>query len=290
MVRKLMAGLKKALIPARPSLKPAPKHFLIEDYIDMLQRIRAGGAVFEHVGKPSIADATARRVHYMKHDIHHDLENTYRMAVAEAKAGIVTTYFMMPLDPLNEAWFEQPETWDTLRAIRDLGHEMALHVCGFTLIEQYGDLGIGLTESLNRFRREGFEITTANTHGHSSYSKKFSYDPMNFYVELARPTAADDPFWMSHYAKYSLLDFGIRVWADTSLWIAGHGWWKTDYFVSDNSSAINAGAIDAPDWEVKGKPFDLSPAHRAAVAAKISQGSCLYLIHPQSFRPAQARG
>lgn len=290
MVGQFLAGLKNALMPGRVRHPGAAKHFLIEDYITLLRQIRSAGAVFELVGAPNVAEAGSRRIHYMKHDIHHDLDNTWRMAVAEAEAGFVSTYFMMPRDPLNERWFDQPQTWKTLRSIQELGHEIALHVCGFTLIEQYGDLRVGLNEALRLFRQNGLEITTANTHGHSAYAVKFRFDPMNFYEELARPTSADDPFWMGHYAKYSIQEFGIRVWADTSLWIAGHGWWKTDYFASDNSSGINAGALDAADWEIKGAPFDLSKAHRQAVTATVSKGSCLYLIHPQRFRPGRDRG
>jgi hypothetical protein len=170
-----------------------------------------------------------------------------------------------------------------------MGHPIGLHNAGFDLIERYGDLRRGVDEARATFARHGLEIDLANTHGNSDYQTKFNLETVNFFKELARPTQCSDAFWMAHYGRYSIVELGFRLWADTALWTPKTGEFLLDYFVTDNSQALNAGRMRLSHWELWGGKWQLSADFRRKLADLVSAGSCIYLIHPQFFRPRAAR-
>jgi len=124
---------KPALAPHKG---PSPTHFFIEDYVELLGELLARGARFETLEAPDPARARAGKLHYVKHDIHHDLDNTLRIARAEREIGIRSTFFMMHENPINRKYFRAPATWEALRRIQEMGHLLALHVDGFVLISR----------------------------------------------------------------------------------------------------------------------------------------------------------
>lgn len=262
--------------------------FQLQDYLALLDLLLSRGVKFQLLDTPIPEDAAANKLHYLKHDIHHDLARTWHMAAAEAERGVKATYFMMPKNFINRKYFDRPETWNTLRQMQRLGHHLGLHVDGFLLVEEFGDLAAGIAATRQAFAAEGIELTVGNTHGNSQYQAKFDFEPMNFYREVARPTPCRDEFWMAHYARYSLADLGFRCWADTAVWAPGSGERLLDYFVSDNSTGICAGESRKSEWDIVGEKWDLSPSHRRQVADLVRRGSCIYLIHPQFYRPATA--
>jgi hypothetical protein len=260
--------------------------FHIDDYIQWLQLIKARGVEFKTLENFNLhLHASGQPIHFIKHDIHDDLRNTVRMARAEHAAGIATSYFMMHRDPVNQDFYDRPRTWQHLRAIRDMGHAVGMHVDGFTLVERHGDLAEGVRLAKEEFAAHGLEVKIANTHGNAALDAKFAFWPQNFYKELAGEIKCCDPFWRAQHARYSIAELGFELWADTSLWIPSHGYFVFPYFVSDNSSGINAGRTNVAEWDIVGKPFDLARPHRVATADLVSQGCCIYLIHPQQFRP-----
>jgi len=265
--------------------RPEPAHFVIEDYAALLQELLARDICFATLERPDPATARAQKPHFIKHDIHHDLENSLRIAEAERAVGVRSTFFMMHDHPINRKYFDAPSTWATLRHIQEMGHLIGLHVDGFVLIERFGDLARGIDAARKVFAGHGIELTVGNTHGNSTYQKKYDFEPMNFYAEVKRPTTSTEPVFMAHYGKYSLRELGFNVWADTSIWTPDEGEWLLDYFVSDNGSNICAGGSADPAWAISGPKWDLSQAVRRDLADYVSQGSCVYLIHPQFFRP-----
>jgi hypothetical protein len=275
---------------ARASRKPlSDKHFLIEDYTELLRQLLAEGVRFETLAAPQPAKARAGRLHYIKHDIHHDLENTLRVAAAEHEIGVRSTFFMMHENPINRKYFHAPATWETLHRIEEMGHLIGLHVDGFLLIEQFGDLARGIAEARKSFADHGIRFSIGNTHGNSGYQKKYDFEPMNFYEEVKRPTQCREKLFMDHYGKYSLRELGFDVWADTAIWTPGEGEWLLDHFVTDNGTTIAAGATSASVWAIEGAKWDLSETLRHKLVDYVSQGSCLYLVHPQFFRLGAAR-
>jgi hypothetical protein len=264
-------------------------NFFIDDYVALLAELKARGVTFETLGEPDLASASSRKAHFIKHDIHHDMVNTLRVAEAEHRAGVRSTFFMMHECELNRKYFARRDTWEGLSRIRDMGHEIGLHIDGFDLVERFGDLGRGIEAARAAFGAHGFTLRVANTHGNSDHQAKFDFETVNFFKELARPTPCTDAFWMGHYARYSIAELGFRLWADTALWTAQTGEFLLDYFVTDNSRAINAGRMRASSWELEGAHFELSAELRFRLADLVSDGSCLYLVHPQFFRPRHAR-
>ncbi len=270
---------------------PPPAHFRIEDYVALLRGLRRAGASFEKLSAGAIEGASARRAHFLKHDIHHDLVNTLLLAKAEADAGIHSAFFMMPRHHINRKYFDRPQTFEVLREIQALGHEIGLHIDGFTMVEEFGDIYRGVEAARALFRTEGIELKLANAHGNSSYQSRFNFETVSFYKELAErpgivPWKCEDEFWLQHYARYRLADMGFELWADTLLWTPRHGLTRCDYYVTDNSTSLKAGDLSTGQFEVIGPKFKITASLKRRMIANISKGSCVWLIHPQFFRPA----
>ncbi len=263
----------------------AGENFFIEDYVELLTGLQARGVRFDSLENPDLPSAAAQKTHFIKHDIHHDMINTIRVAEAEHRVGVRSTFFMMHECAINRQFFADRDTWKGLLRMREMGHAIGLHIDGFDLIERFGDLRHGIEEALVTFAKCGLEVHLANTHGNSQYQTKLNFETVNFFKELARPTLCTDPFWMAHYARYSIADLGFRLWADTALWTPKTGEFLLDFFVSDNSRALTAGRARLPHWELLGKKWDLSADFRARLVDLVCDSSCIYLIHPQFFRP-----
>ncbi|MFI5013587.1 MAG: hypothetical protein ACHQAY_14700 [Hyphomicrobiales bacterium] len=261
------------------------ENFFIEDYVELLTELQARGVRFESLEAPDLASASACRTHYLKHDIHHEMVNTVRIAEAEHRLGVRSTFFMMHECVINRKYFAHRDTWKSLLRMRDMGHAIGLHIDGFDLIERYGDLRHGVEEALAIFAKNGLDIHLANTHGNSQYQTKFNFETVNFFKELVRPTECSDAFWMAHYARYSIADLGFDLWADTALWTPKTGEFLLDHFVSDNNQSLCGGRMRLSHWEVQGEKWELSASLRARLVDLVSTGSCIYLIHPQFFRP-----
>lgn len=280
------AGVLRRLLAPRGRPPEAKTAFSIGDYVALLKLLKSRRVRFETLERPDPAIARAHSIHYLKHDIHHDLANTMMVAEAEFEIGVRSTFFMMHEHPLNRKFFHDPETWKGLLKIREMGHLLALHVDGFTLIEQHGDLAAGIEQTRKTFRANGIDpLLVGNTHGNSKYQAQFNFEPMNFYKEVCRPTECAEPRWMEHYGKYSLRELGFTVWADTSIWTPDRGEWLLDYFVSDNRRSLAAGEIDRSEWVVDAEKWELGKRHRRRLADYVAQGSCIYLVHPQFMRP-----
>ena len=148
---KATAEAKAKKATRRKPAKPIPPHFAIENYALLLQELQSSGVRFETLHAPDQAAARAERLHFIKHDMHHDLENTLLIAEAEHEIGVRSTFFMMHENPINRKYFQAASTWKGLRRIREMGHLIGLHVDGFLLIEQYGDLARGIEQARKTF-------------------------------------------------------------------------------------------------------------------------------------------
>jgi hypothetical protein len=258
--------------------------FALEDYVSLFQMLLDHGVQFATLESADLHNASRSRTHYLKHDIHHDLINTLTLAEAQAKMGVRATYFMMHESKLNRKFFGTEVTWRSLRDIRGMGHAIGLHIDGFELIEKYGDLRVGVEHTRKLFRERGLELLVANTHGNSEYQSRLNFETVNFYRELARPTSCTNPFWMAHYARYSIADLGFRLWGDSAFWTPDTGEFLVDYYVTDNSTCLRAGRTSSSKWEITGEKWDLSEELQKRLSEFVRNGSAEYLIHPQFVR------
>ncbi|MFI4997583.1 MAG: hypothetical protein ACHQAQ_17595 [Hyphomicrobiales bacterium] len=262
-------------------------HFHIEEYVELILALRREGARFETLSESRILDAEARHSHFVKHDIHHDLENTFLMAQAEEKIGVKANYFFMPRNKINAKYFDNPDTWRKLRSIRDMGHVVGMHIDAFSLVEQAGDLYKGVAEAKAGFLAEGIDARVGNTHGNSSYRARLKLESVDFYKEFAGPNLCEDPFWRGQHSRYSLSQMGFEAWADTTFWTAATGRFLCRYFVTDNSKSLTS--YDLPDhaWQIKTPQFEIPEEFALALVKVVPSASCVYLIHPQFFRPKE---
>jgi hypothetical protein len=205
------------------------------------------------------------------------------MAELEAKLNVPATFFMMHRHKLNRKFYDDPSTWEALRHIQSLGHEIALHIDGFVLIEKYRDLSLGVCEERNKFADERLRVRGGNTHGNSFYQTKLNFEPMNFYREVIRPNYCTDASWNKHYGRYSLADLGFEFWADTAVWFSPDTLIIPDTFVSDNSTEWKMGLGLEPDWLMASAPYSLPAEFADEMLSHIRDANCIYLIHPQFY-------
>src|SRR5215213_3699364 len=62
---------------------------------------------------------------YLRHDIDLCLRSALRMGEVETRMGISSTYMFIPTSPLYD--ISSPDGMATLRRLKDLGHEVAIH-------------------------------------------------------------------------------------------------------------------------------------------------------------------
>jgi hypothetical protein len=263
-------------------IKPK-RYFLLSEYGSFLERALDAGICFSLFDHERMT-GKERPFHFLKHDIHADLLNTIKMAELEATLKIPATYFMMHRHSLNQKFYDSAATWEALRLIQSLGHEVSVHVDGFVLIERYGDLKVGVREELRKFSDEGLRIRGGNTHGNSRYQKALNFEPMNFYREVInRSYYCTNEFWNSHYGRYSLQDLGFEYWADNAVWFAPDKYVVPDMYVSDNSTGWNILRTSTLTWFMIGIPYSLSAKYIGEIIAATKGATCNYLVHPQFY-------
>jgi hypothetical protein len=264
------------------SLKRSRRYFRLSEYASFLEKANQAGILFSLFDCAQMSGDQGP-FHYLKHDIHHDLPNTIKVAELEAKLGITASFFMMHRHDLNRKYYDSPSTWQALRDIQSFGHEIAIHVDGFLLIEKYNDLAVGITEEIRKFTDEGLRIRGGNTHGNSQYQAMFNFEPMSFYREVIRPNYCTDARWNAHYGRYSLQALGFEFWADTAVWFAPDKVMVPEMFVSDNSTGWNMGRSTSPEWLMVGPPYNLPPDYADKLIDQTQGTHCIYLVHPQFY-------
>ncbi|AIF82019.1 hypothetical protein I862_07325 [endosymbiont of Acanthamoeba sp. UWC8] len=258
------------------------KLYFIKDWVSLLGALKENGVEYKLFDKLPEAINYNKNYHFIKHDIHHLLEPALQIAKAEHSIGVQATFFMMHEHPLNQKIFNKPETWKGLQTIQDLGHEIALHIDGFILIEKYGCIQKGLEKEWQLFKDNGINIRGGNCHGNTTYYNKLKFEPMSFYKEIYRPHKCQDSFWNQFNSKYSLADLGFKFWADSSCWVEGNLYIPKIY-ISDNMLDIRAGISDSPGWEVIGPSMQITKELINELVKRYTNTHALYLIHPQFF-------
>jgi len=259
-------------------------NFLPDSIKTLLEGLVAAGCSFSLFGD---AESFPGGKHYIKHDIHGDVSISLRIAKLEKDMGIKATYFCLHQHPLMQSIYDKPETWEMLRDIQLLGHEVALHVDPFILIQQYGNVNVGVTRELVKFYSEHIAIRGANCHGNTSFSKSLNFNPRMFFSEFVPPAEqgvlfgagmtlweqdkthlCTDAGWNQHYGKACVKDMGFEYWSDASVWFPKAGQKTCDIYFSDNYGDFGANKTQE----------DVD-----TIVAKVKSGSCLYLLHPQFY-------
>jgi hypothetical protein len=187
---------------------------------------------------------------HVKFDIHGNLRRAVEISRMLDKVGIPGLFLMMQKHALNADWYDSAETWDMLHEIRDLGHEIGLHIDVYDLIRNYGDLHLGLEAVLEQMRRRGFTIRAATFHGDSSpHIKAQRLHANDFFMRSFRwskwsgkPPAGEE-FFAEHVGKYSRRkiwkEFGIEYFSELNFTRRGKRVSRSRLlYVSDNTRTL----------------------------------------------------
>jgi hypothetical protein len=233
----------------------------------------------------------------LKFDIHNDIERPLEMARMLAGIGAPGLFLMMPRHPLNEGFYDRERTWQILREIVSLGHEVGLHADLFHLISTHGDLYKGLNESLKDLRERGLAIRAASVHGDTRrHIKAVKLQGNDFFEEEFRRTkwTGDPPkgeeFFAQHVRRYSHLriaeECGLEYFAEVKFLREGRPISDDQMlYLSDNRRALEIRNIPGQDENlVCDRNFAITPEFTALAIAALRQRPFLTLLHPQWYR------
>lgn len=286
---------------AKSPLDDSPQHFSLADYgafIDALKRDVDFVCVPDFVARLKQRVPHPRPVHTLKHDVHHDLLATWRMAHLEADLGVRGTYFFMHPHELTRAYDQRPETIEMMLEIQSLGHKIGLHVDALDLLQDDRGIPCRLETFLRKLRAGGVLIESANTHGNTHFfglRDEFLYNQI--FAEIAELSGTIHPEVQPYVRKYGHLSlahwsssYGLTHWLDTEILVQGRVVENPRWFLSDNSGAFvlfqyreRAGRVEfvqqMPRWQITDDGSD-----RETVLMNLRDGAALYLIHPQHYR------
>lgn len=233
----------------------------------------------------------------LKFDIHNDMERPLEVARMLRGIGAPGLFLMMPEHPLNESFYEQPRTWEILREIVSLGHEVGLHADVFHLISTHGDLYKGLNHALQDMRARGLTIRAASVHGDTrAHIKAVKLQGNDFFAEQFRRSKwtgvppKGEEFFADHVKRYSHRriadECGIEYFAEVKF--LHHGRRISDestLYLSDNRRALEIRNIPGrADNLVCEKQFAITPEFTAEAIAALKLRPFLTLLHPQWYR------
>ncbi|MGA9794664.1 MAG: hypothetical protein WBQ17_03920 [Rhizomicrobium sp.] len=238
-----------------------------------------------------------KAVGLLKFDIHNDIVRPLEMARMLAAIGAPGLFLMMPRHPLNESFYDRERTWNILREIVSLGHEVGLHADLFHLISTYGDLYKGLNESLKDMRGRGLAIRAASVHGDTRrHIKAVKLQGNDFFEEEFRRTKwtgtppKGEEFYAQHVRRYSHVriaeECGLEYFAEVKFLHDGRPLSDEPMlYLSDNRRKLEIRNIPGRDDNlVCDANFAITPEFTAQAAAALRLRPFLALLHPQWYR------
>jgi hypothetical protein len=280
-------------------LEPAPVRELPEgtlsfsDAIGALDQLRRD-VVFqspdEYIAnrQAGLTSVDGKALHFIKHDIHHDLLSCLRFARAEAEIGVRATYFAMPPHDLTAKYIERPDFVDALKEIQSLGHDIGVHVDTLEAAEK------GFVEHLMpfivRLRDAGIRVSHGNTHGNT----RFKGHPW-FNGQLVFRENLGDQRRKSTGAAIEALAGTVSL-AEVAEQLGLVGWWDSHarhrgerlaidtYWVGDNNGRWTAYLQRTEDGVAKVIDEGGTGSVILDNPGRIADNTCIYLIHPQFYR------
>jgi hypothetical protein len=234
----------------------------------------------------------------LKFDIHNDIVRPLEIARMLSEIGAPGLFLMMPRHPLNEGFYDKESTWETLREIQSLGHEVGLHADLFDLIANHGDLYKGLKASVEDMRARGLIIRAATVHGDTRrHIKAVGMQGNDFFKEGFRRSRwngnppAGQEFYAEHMRRYShrkiAKECGLEYFAEVRFLRRGRLISKEQMlYLSDNHRALEIRNIPGRrknDLTCE-KEFGVTPQFTAAAIEALKMRPFLTLLHPQWYR------
>jgi hypothetical protein len=172
---------------------------------------------------PATPDYNGKAV-YLRHDIDGNPEKSLLMARIEAEMGIKSTYFALNY---SDYW-DIPGTFDILREIQSLGHEVGWHQCVIVQAHILHSIDVRelIERPLLRMRREGLEVRGTSPHG-SSYGAQHDIDSWRLWSCFNKPFPPFDAYELS---DFSLEYEAMRVYRDGYLSDSSNKWNGDPFF------------------------------------------------------------
>jgi hypothetical protein len=234
----------------------------------------------------------------LKFDIHNDIKRPLEMARMLHEIGLPGLFLMMPRHPMNEGFYDHKRTWEILREIQSLGHEVGLHADVFDLIATYGDLYKGLKASVDDLRGRGLTIRSATVHGDTrKHIKAVRMQANDFFKEGYRRTKWNgnppkgQEFYAQHVRCYShrriAEECGLEYFAEVKFLEKGSAIARKQMlYLSDNRRSLEIRNVAGRRRKnlVCEKEFAITPEFTAAAIEALKQRPFLSLLHPQWYR------
>ncbi len=240
--------------------------------------------------------APERPFGHVKFDIHGNIRRALELARIMAAFDYQGLFLMMQRHPLNQDYYDAESTWDMLREIRDLGHEVGLHADIYHFIRSAGDFYTGLDAALTDMRKRGFAIRAASLHGDSTaHIKAERLQANDFFTEPFRRTKWSkrpphgEEFLAEHVNRYSrtriATDFGLTYFSEVNF--------VRDGLLVNRAPMLNisdnARALEVCNWPktsdrfVCPTPFRVQKEWAQKAVWMLTRRPFLALFHPQWY-------
>lgn len=181
-------------------------------YTDLLKRLKE-----RFIIKPirDFGGEIASKTIYLRHDIDHDIECAYEMALAESKMGVRSTYYVLTTDTATHWWADRNRRESGLKMLlemQEMGHEIGLHydVMGDWFASDIKAPEEGFVAALDALRRSGLRITTCAAHGSGRMNRLLSYGAGGLPYEIKRELNGYK-VWRSSYCEQALIRVGKKT-------------------------------------------------------------------------------
>lgn len=186
-----------------------------DDYLSLLTELSNRDRYLVLPGRDFIStNAPDKVMVYMRHDIDHDPETALRMAEAENKIGMKTSYYVLNTAPY---YGEQTATgvkryvcMDALYLkIQSLGHEIGVHNDLISaMIKWDADPLVFQKQELDYYRSVGLNVTGTVSHGAGIVLSR-KLNNMWIFSEFGKTGSFIEGGRRYEYGKYSIKDFGF---------------------------------------------------------------------------------
>jgi hypothetical protein len=212
------------------------------------------------------------RFGHAKFDIHGNMRRPLEIARIMHDVGYPGLFLMMQKHPINQGFFDAEETWDTLREMRDMGHEIGLHADVFHFIRVYGDLYKGMDAALEHMRKRGFKVRSMSLHGDSTA-----------HIKSQRLHATD--FFKPSFRRKIWEDFGVEFFSEVAFARKGRRIARASMLnVTDNGRSLEVCNVARQVKRFSGPtPFRIDAAWTREAAEILAQRPFVMLTHPQWY-------
>ncbi len=228
----------------------------------------------------------------VKLDIHHSIRRALELGHLLKQQNVPGLYLMMHRHALSADYYDAPYTWEVLRELAGMGHEIGLHLDPFHMVREYGDLYKGTAEALADMRGRGLTIRAATLHGdtavHLRARKLFAFDffeEMKFRSTWDGEPPSSEPMFAEHVGRYSFKTLaeqhGLRWFAEANFVADGEVLTSQPLaYLSDNRKTM--ALLNTPDGDISDDaPFRITDAFAARASQALKERPFLALFHPQ---------